>query len=196
MPTHVYFVRHGRTENEDHITYGRMPGYPLSQEGQSESNKVGEILSDKNITQIYTSPLERTFETAEIIAKHCGSVKIKHVFDLNETESTHWQGMPSDELFTNNAYEAFINDPNAQIGTENLNQIVARMSKVLGEILTQNKGQAVVCVSHEFPILALKFKLEGKPLTGIKTIHLATGGILDFVFDDQGNFVAAKEVST
>lgn len=195
METHVYFVRHGRTENEDNITYGRMPGYPLSSEGQQESEKAGQILSDKNIAAIYTSPLQRTFETSEIIAKHCGNLKAEHLFDLTETESTHWQGLHADELFKNNAYESFINDPEAQIGTENLNQMVSRMLGVLSQILAKNKGQSVVCVSHEFPILALKFKLENKPLTTIKTIHLRTGGILDFVFDQDGNFVSANEIN-
>ncbi len=195
MPTHIYFVRHGRTENDDHIIYGRMPGYPLSVAGQEEAGKAGEALSDKNIAQIYTSPLQRTFETAEIVSKKCSGAKIKHVFDLNETESNHWQGIPADQLFTNDAYEAFVNDPNAQIGTENLNQMAQRMSKVVGDILTQNKGQNIVCVSHEFPILALKFKLENKPLTTIKTIHLKTGGVVDFTFNDNGNFVGAKELS-
>lgn len=195
MPTHIYFVRHGRTENVSNIIYGRMPGYPLSSEGRSEANKAGELLANKNISQIYTSPLERAFQTAEIIAQHCPQTHIEHIFALNETESTRWQGLVADQLFTNNSYEAFINDPNANIGTENLNQIAARMSGIVHELQRKHKQQNIVCVSHEFPILCLKFFLEKKQLSGIKTTHLITGGVMDFVFDDNNRFVEAKEIT-
>ena len=193
--THIYFVRHGRTENEGNISYGRMPGYPLSTEGKAEANKAGGILGNKNITQIFTSPLQRSFETAEIISQHLPGVKIEHIFDLNETESTRWQGSPADQLFTNNDYETFINDPNADIGTENLNQVAARMTGVMQQILSSHSGQNVVCVSHEFPILALKLFLEKKQLSGVKIYHLPTGGVMDFVFDELNKFVKAEEIN-
>lgn len=195
MPTQIYFVRHGRTENQGNIIYGRMPGYPLSQEGREEAKKVAHLLSGKQIEQIYTSPMQRAFETAEIIAESIPGVRLEHVFDLNETESTPWQGLPADQLFTNNSYETFINDPNSDVGTENLNAIAARMSGVIRQVLEKHAGKSVVCVSHEFPILALKFFLEKKELSGIKTYHLKTGGVMQFVFDDTGKFVEAKELS-
>lgn len=195
MATHIYFIRHGRTENEGNIIYGRMPGYPLSEEGRTESSAAGKILAQKNISQIYTSPLERTFQTAEIISQYCPNTRIEHVFDLNETESTGWQGLNAAELFKNNTYEEFINNPNAAIGSENLNQIASRMQVVVKQILEKNKGESVACISHEFPILALRFSLENKPLTSIKTYHMPTGAIFDFVFDDNGKFVEAVEVN-
>jgi broad specificity phosphatase PhoE len=194
MATTIYFVRHGRTENEGQIIYGRMPGYPLSSEGREEVNRAGVFFQNKSISQIYTSPLQRTFETAEIISQHLPNTKLEHLFDLTETESTYWQGLTADRLFTNDAYEAFINDPEADIGTENLSQLASRMQGVVKRLLQKHRGQSVVCVSHEFPILALKFKYENKPLVGVKTIHLKTGGVMEFVFDDQENFVSAKEI--
>lgn len=195
MTTHIYFVRHGKTDNEGNIIYGRIPGYPLSSEGREQASAAGKWLADKNISQIYTSPLERTFQTAEVVSQFCPNTSMEHLFDLNETESTAWQGLRADQLFTNYTYETFINDPNADIGSENLNQIAARMSGVIHEILRKHKGQNVVCVSHEFPILCLKFFLEKKQLSGIKTTHLKTGGVMDFVFDDNDNFVQAVEVN-
>ncbi len=138
--------------------------------------------------------MQRTFETAEIISQKLPGAQIEHVFDLNETESTRWQGLRADQLFTNDAYESFINDPNANIGTENLNQIASRMLGVVQEILKKHRGQNIVCVSHEFPILALKFFLEKRQLSGVKTIHLRTGGVVEFTFDDD-KFVDAKDIS-
>ncbi|HSX57722.1 MAG TPA: histidine phosphatase family protein [Candidatus Saccharimonadales bacterium] len=195
MPTTIFFVRHGQSENLEKINYGRMPGYPLSETGTAQAEADGKYFADKKITAIFTSPLERSFQTADIIAKACPSATVEHVFDLNEAEATHWQGMKVEELFTNSFYETFVNDPDADIGTENLTEVAARMEKTLQEILSKHKGQNIVCVSHEFPILALKLKLEGKPLQSMKTYHLPMGGVLSFTFDDSGKFVKTEEVS-
>lgn len=190
--TTIYFVRHASTENKDNINYGRMPGFSLSDRGRQQAEEVAAYLADKRIVEIYTSPLERGFQTADIIGSKIPGCKITHSFELNESESTYWQGLKVDELFLNDAYEKFINDPNAEIGTENLTQVAERMKRFVKEVVAQHPGQSVVCVSHEYPILALRLSLENKPLQGVKTYHLSTASILALNFDDQGNFVSEE----
>lgn len=190
--TTIYFVRHGATENKGQIIYGRMPGFNLSEEGRKEAEKIGEMLADKGVKNIYTSPLERAFQTAEIISNHLNNSVITHTFDLNEVESSSWQGLPPDELFKNNSYEMFANDPNADIGTENLNQLAQRMKNITQQIVKLNKGGSAVCVSHELPILILKFSYENKPLVNTRNYHLLTGSITKFDFDENDNFVSTE----
>lgn len=194
--TTIYFVRHGQTDNKENINYGRMPGFSLDESGRSQAEKAAHYFVDKNITQIYTSPLERTFQTADIIGKSSPNAKISHTFDLNESESTYWQGLKAEELFLNDAYEKFVNDANAQIGTENLTQMAKRMKNFVTEVLRKHQGENIVCVSHEFPILTLKLTLENKPLESVKTYHLSTGSIIAFNFDEQGNFVSQESVTS
>lgn len=192
--TTLYFVRHGSTENKGQIIYGRMPGFNLSETGRKEAELVGQFFATKNIKHIYTSPLERAFQTADFISNQIPGSTITHNFDLNEVESTSWQGLSPDELFKNNAYEMFINDPSAEIGSENLNQLTYRMKKFTDEVIAKHKGEEIICVSHEIPILALKLRFEGKPLVSLKTYHLSTCAILEFKFDDNGNFLSVEDL--
>ncbi len=194
--TTIYFVRHGATENKGQIIYGRMPGFNLSETGRNEAENVGKYFSDKNIKHIYTSPLERAFQTADFISNQIPDSTITHDFDLNEVESSSWQGLTPEELYKNNSYEMFINEPSAEIGSENLNQLAARMKKFADKIIQKNSGGSVICVSHEFPILALKLLLEGKPLVNLKTYRLSTGSILEFKFDDTGKFISINSVTS
>ena len=194
--TTIYFVRHGATENRGRIIYGRMPGFNLSEIGRKEAERTGQFFAQKNIKQIYTSPLERAFQTADFISNQIPGSTITHNFDLNEVESSSWQGLSPDELFKNNSYEMFINDPNADIGSENLNQLVYRIKKFTEEIVQKHKGEEVICVSHEIPMLALKLHFEGKPLVSLKTYHLPTCSIIEFRFDENGKFVSAKSLTS
>ncbi len=63
------FVRHGKTAyNEQHLLQGQTD-IPLSETGRKEAEATRASLLSYQIDEIYTSPLLRARETAEIIAK-------------------------------------------------------------------------------------------------------------------------------
>ena len=194
--TTVYYVRHGQTENRGQIIYGRMPGFNLSEAGRKEAAAAGKFLATKGVKNIYTSPLERTYQTADVISNQIPNSVITHAFELNEVESSSWQGLNPEELFKNNSYENFINDPDANIGSENLNQLATRMNNFTKLIVEKHKGEAIACISHEIPILSLRLLLENKPLVSVKTYHLSTGSILEIKFDENGKVIELKSVTT
>lgn len=69
---HLYFVRHGLSVmNKQGIFSGRNDT-PLTQEGKDQCLIAAKSLSGINIDQIITSPMKRTLETAQIIAKEIG----------------------------------------------------------------------------------------------------------------------------
>lgn len=56
---------------------------PLSEEGVDQADKISNLLKEKNIDSIYSSPFTRALQTAEIIGKNLRlEVKIKE--DLKE----------------------------------------------------------------------------------------------------------------
>jgi len=61
----VYLIRHG-----DRLQEMGDPG--LTELGKQQANKVAVYLKDKEIDIVYSSPLLRTKQTAEIISKHIG----------------------------------------------------------------------------------------------------------------------------
>ena len=69
----IYFVRHGQSEaNAAHITAGGGLDVDLTQHGMNQAAKVGQILKDKGVQLIVSSPQKRAFHTAAIIAKTIG----------------------------------------------------------------------------------------------------------------------------
>jgi broad specificity phosphatase PhoE len=64
----LVLIRHGQsTANATGIWQGQME-FPLSQEGRWQARRVGKTLADERFDGLYSSPLGRAFETAEIIA--------------------------------------------------------------------------------------------------------------------------------
>jgi len=187
MNTAIHFVRHAPYENPQRSVPGRIPGYRLSTEGKEKANKLGEFFKKSKVKVIYTSPLERTFETANIIGEYLPEAKIIHAYDLTEIDAIHWQAYKLEELFTNNYYEAFVNDPATREVPENLTQLAARIKSFTLNLCVKHKGEEIICVSHEYPILALRLILEGKPLQMIKNYNAAMASITTFVFDENCN---------
>lgn len=69
----LYLVRHATPDwNRTDIRYDIPPGPPLTAQGETEAQQVGDFLKTQNITHVYASPLERTTRTAQIIAATLG----------------------------------------------------------------------------------------------------------------------------
>lgn len=68
--TKFFFIRHGKTLFNKEKRYTGLLNIPLSYEGIEEVHRSISVLKNKNISIIYTSPLLRTIQTAEIIAQY------------------------------------------------------------------------------------------------------------------------------
>ena len=107
----LYIVRHGKTMwNEQ----GRLQGHvdiPLNEEGREAAIRLQSRLSDICFDAIYSSPLKRAHETAELI---CGSRKIPIITDdrLLEISFGDMEGIHCDDWFDEKSpYRFFFTDP-------------------------------------------------------------------------------------
>ena len=65
----LYFVRHGESEaNTAHVISNHGWMHPLTETGQQQARDLAARLSPIGAKIIYTSPLRRAVETAEILA--------------------------------------------------------------------------------------------------------------------------------
>ena len=64
----IYLIRHGKPEFPDERKYciGRTD-LPLSEEGRTQIQALGETFAGRRIEKIYTSPLKRCRESAAIL---------------------------------------------------------------------------------------------------------------------------------
>jgi probable phosphoglycerate mutase len=66
----LYFVRHGESEaNIQHVISNRESPFGLTERGKAQAKALAENLRDIPITAIYSSPVLRARETAEILSQ-------------------------------------------------------------------------------------------------------------------------------
>ena len=66
----LYFVRHGESEaNIKHVISNRESTFRLTPQGKRQANALAQNLKDIPMTAIYSSPVLRATETAEILSQ-------------------------------------------------------------------------------------------------------------------------------
>lgn len=66
-----YFVRHGKTDwNKKNLCQGQMD-IPLNQKGMKEAEQLYPLITTLSFSKIFTSPLTRALQTAQIIQNYC-----------------------------------------------------------------------------------------------------------------------------
>ncbi len=162
--TRLTVLRHGESDGNVTPRYqGKLPGTNLTKRGQSQAAATGEALKSEGVTRIYCSPLARTRQTAEAVAKATGAEIIEDE-RLREVEFGEYEGKSidfSDLAFVkarrahkleNNLVESIYHFP----GMETWSQVQARIDGFLRDILTQHPGDHIVVVTHADPLLSLK----------------------------------------
>ncbi len=91
--TTVLLIRHAVNE---WVKTGKLagwtPGVHLNEEGQAQAAALGERLAAFPLKAIYSSPLERTMETAEAIAAHHPDLALQQLEGIGEMRLGAWQG--------------------------------------------------------------------------------------------------------
>ncbi|WP_048810478.1 histidine phosphatase family protein [Candidatus Methylacidiphilum infernorum] len=108
----LYFARHCKTAwNLEHRIQGHTD-IPLCEAGIKEAKNNVPIIKNLNITKIYSSPLARGRQTAEIYAQYLG-VPQEIRKDLIEMDMGEWEGKTAQELslFSPSLYLKWIQDP-------------------------------------------------------------------------------------
>lgn len=164
MRTVIYLCRHGEVYNPKQVIYGRMPGFPLSEEGRKQAHALGKHLSDKKLKAIYASPLERARETATIVGSYHNIDVTQIRFDdrLIEVGKPNFEGLPIEE--GNKIHWNYYQPKFTTAGGESMLDIWKRMKHALEEIAKNHKGEEIAVVSHGDPIMISRAKYSGKKL--------------------------------
>ncbi|MBQ5329943.1 MAG: histidine phosphatase family protein [Oscillospiraceae bacterium] len=102
---HIYIVRHGLTlANEEGIYIGRTD-LPLSEGGKEELRDLMSKYEYPSVSKVYTSPLERAVQTAEILFEDREMVELD---DLREMDFGVFEGCKAEELAKLDSYKAWL----------------------------------------------------------------------------------------
>lgn len=158
--TTVYLIRHCAYESPAPVLPVRLPGFHLSDAGKTEAMKLAKLFSRKYISAVYSSPLERTRETAEIIAERLHK-RVQIDDRLLEIRSpTQGKSMNISESLQ--GWNIYKNDWYKKNGGESQEEIISRMNDFLQEKIKEHEGKEFIVVSHGDPIMLLISKLQDK----------------------------------
>src|SRR5436190_6275427 len=114
MTTRLYLIRHGATSltAEDRFSGSDAERVHLSDEGRNQVTQLAHRLKDDQFDMVYCSPLDRTMETASIIAKP-HKLKLITRDGLREISHGHWEGLTRKEVAERfpEEYAAWESDP-------------------------------------------------------------------------------------
>lgn len=128
----IYLIRHGKTElNRANVLQGRSD-YPLNEEGIRQAEEAAERLQGISFHHVFTSPLVRAVQTAQIIVPGINpSVDQRLIeMDYGPYEGSDLKN-PDPEIIR--FFSDFVNNP-APEGMEQLDSVVSRMGEFLEEI--------------------------------------------------------------
>jgi broad specificity phosphatase PhoE len=146
----IVLIRHGQTLwNKEELFRGRSD-IPLDGVGIKQAKAITKRLSFFDIKAVYSSPLKRALETAQIIAKRF-NLKVKIDGDLIDFDFGEWQGLNLEDVQEQfpETYQKWLKEPylaNIPNG-ENLDSVRSRVSKALNKIVKEQQDDVAV-VSH------------------------------------------------
>jgi broad specificity phosphatase PhoE len=166
-PTTIIFLRHGEVDNPQAIYYGRLPRYRLNENGRQQAEAAAEALRDKPLAAIFSSPMLRARQTAQVVHALHPAVPL-HISTLLHEVHTPFDGKTQLELLAR--------DWDMYTGTaahyERPEDVLGRVQRFIGRIRKQHPSQCTVAVTHGDVICFLLLWLAGKPVGVEGKVHI------------------------
>jgi probable phosphoglycerate mutase len=166
---------------------GRAPGIDLSDEGCSQAEALGERMAGLPVDAVYASPIERTTQTAEAVARHQG-LTVQRLDGVLEADYGEWTGQKLADLAKTDLWKVVQRAPSRAVfpGGEGLAAMQARMVAAIEAVVVAHPGELVVVVSHADPIKAAIAHYTGVHLDLFQRIMVSPASVTAFAFTAHG----------
>jgi phosphoserine phosphatase len=160
----LVLIRHGETDWNIEGRYQGQADPPLNPNGVAQSYQLAEELKDIQLDLLYSSPLQRAWQTARIISEQL-HIPLFNEPRLMEIHQGDWQNRLRSEiedlypyLFRRWESEPWeVSPPNG----ETLMQVQERVYAALDEITSRNVDRTIGMVCHRIPIALIKMRYQG-----------------------------------
>lgn len=150
--TRLILIRHGESEaNVKEIGAGQVD-YPLTELGHEQARLAADyLLANERIDAIYSSDLQRAYDTALPVAEALG-LPIRTDLRLREMDTGEWAGLSfrlreeryPEEVRKMRADFSHMRFPNG----ESIAEVYCRMAECVTEIAKENDGKTVLIATH------------------------------------------------
>jgi broad specificity phosphatase PhoE len=180
--TRILLVRHGETEWNRTWRFQGRSDLPLNETGTKQARALAETLKDELIQAIYTSPLARALETAQIIGAFHKNTPLFQEEDLIEMNLGDFDGMDARQWAKQHPdfRKTWMETPSRvqMPNGESLPAVQARGVDALKRISgTQPRGSTLLVCSHNFVILTILCYGMQMPLDRFREVKQETAAL-------------------
>jgi probable phosphoglycerate mutase len=191
--THVCIARHGETDwNKSGILQG-WSDVPINDLGRRQAQGLAADLAGAGFTAVWSSPLVRALETAQIVAHALGLAPPHTHEGLRERHFGAFQGIPKQELAERNPAlleQILRRNPAAEfVGGESMDDFADRSLRAFADIGARATRQRVLVVTHGWVMDVVTRHISGLERSAVMHVKRKNGeGVWVEV---QGNTLSA-----
>ena len=180
-------VRHAPTAETGTRLTGRLPGVSLGEEGERAALATARALAGLEVAAIYSSPIERTMETARILAQ---PHRLSPICEpgVTEIDFGSWSGQTLESLRQEEQWKVVQSEPSRFRfpGGESFVEAQGRSVESVQRIARERDGETVVVVSHSDTIKLVLSHFLGQPLDHFQRLRISTASISDLRLGGNG----------
>lgn len=192
--TQILLVRHAVN---DFVKTGKLAGWTpevhLNDEGKAQAEALGRRLADAPIARLYSSPLERTMETAEAIHQHHPQLEIVQNTELGEVRYGDWEGKEVRALQSRKMWHVIQEYPSRAYfpNGETMRGVQVRAVNEVERLAAVHPRELVVVVSHADIIKMVVAHFLGMHLDNFQRIVISPASISSLMLGYGRPYVAA-----
>ncbi|GAC1578118.1 MAG: histidine phosphatase family protein [Candidatus Dormibacteria bacterium] len=174
----LLLVRHGLTDLTASRLIGRLPGVDLNDRGREQAAEAATLMSTLPIAAIYSSPLERTMQTAGALADARG-MEVVSLPGLLEVDYGEWAGQEYKVLQKTDLWKLVQQHPSRARfpAGEAVREAQARVVASIEELFTLHAAATVAAFSHADMIKLAVAHYVGIPLDLFQRTSVGPGSI-------------------
>ena len=176
--TILFMIRHGHTDWADKKLAGWLPDVHLSESGVAQADALVERLAPVKLDAIFSSPLERTLETAAPLAR-ARNLRVIRVPDLGEVKYGDWQGRPLSQLTRKKEWATVQHTPSLMRfpNGESIFEMQTRAVAATQRVAAENPKRTIALFSHGDVIKAVVAHYIGMPLDAFQRLTIAPASV-------------------
>jgi broad specificity phosphatase PhoE len=171
MVTTLIVVRHGETDWNRQNRFQGHADQSLNEAGRSQARELAEQLFGEPVTALYTSPLLRASETADIVGGVLG-LEARRLDALREIDVGAWEGLTIEEVRARYPEHADGGWRSGWEDGETYDELERRVIPALLALGSRHDGEHILAVTHAGPLraaIAASMQLsydDARPLVG------------------------------
>jgi broad specificity phosphatase PhoE len=184
--TTFFLIRHASCSGLGHTLWGRTAGICVNEKGEMQAQRLAERFKNVTLNAIYSSPLDRALQTAEVLARNM-KLEVKKSTAANEIDFGEWTGKTFDELSGDDQWRRFNSHRSMTTipGGESFLEVQNRMKEI--DARARQHGNArVAIVSHADVIRAAVAYFATTPIDLIERFEISPCSVSVVVVNEHG----------